>query len=697
MKNLYSFLFFKIFFFASLVIAQAQTPTKKTVCAVTINSNNEIELFKKNLSPQLWNFVELTDYKMQDDQEQDQWFKNACKKKISCDILVVSGHFGGTFFGESGVSLPLETLEKSTCNEDCSGIINQPKEVFLFGCNTLAGKEKDHRTPEQYLEVLLNDGFTLAQAQQVVAFRYSDLGASFKGRMAQVFTQTPRIYGFSSVGPSGLTVEPYLKKYLTLAKGDYQEFDKYNATLGSSINQKFKTSLSDSAVAQVAGLNVLAQQKIERPYCYLASEKVSVKAKLSYINDTLTQGRGLTIINYIKDFIGELKNIKHVFSQEETAILESLKHNEKVKADFDRILTLKGDVYLKTRVDSFTLMKDLQIINKEYYDQNIFKILGIDWQKSFQTNLIDSICSLDVQVDVDVNLISEQNKQSTNLYRLLACLRPQNKDVFELISSVALGKDSSYQLKNAGLDAFIMIKPQDIKYAQQVLEIFRSAQPTGTVHKASRTLKVLNFNTPEIINALVQTFEKSYRVELRNGALMTLAKLDSLSIENLQKVMHSFKYDNEKMVQNSAASVLRKMKSQDPQILQELIAVLKGTAHNSIVDLAARVLAETRPQDSEVIQQMLDIMKNSFSVKVRRALVESFGDMDAKNPNYISTLLQMAKNDGDSFARLKAIQMIGKIELKTSESIAILKQAAKSDTDEDVRRNASEILKKMGF
>ena len=154
---------------------------KKTVCSMTLNSDQEINLFKNSFSKDQWNFVELTDYKNKDSSSADDttWFTNACKAKVSCDVLVISGHFGGTFFGASGLRLPMETLEKNTCNTDCSGIINNPKEVFLFGCNTLSSKAKDRRSPEEYFNVLLADGFTLQQAEQVVAYRYSLLGDSF--------------------------------------------------------------------------------------------------------------------------------------------------------------------------------------------------------------------------------------------------------------------------------------------------------------------------------------------------------------------------------------------------------------------------------------------------------------------------------------------------------------------------------------
>ncbi|MFZ4403485.1 MAG: hypothetical protein ACOYOK_05225, partial [Pseudobdellovibrionaceae bacterium] len=84
--------------------ASATTTTaKKTVCSITINSDEEINTFKKNLSPDLWNFVELTTLNSggaNQDNKKD-WMKNACAAKPSCDILLISGHFGGSFFGKS--------------------------------------------------------------------------------------------------------------------------------------------------------------------------------------------------------------------------------------------------------------------------------------------------------------------------------------------------------------------------------------------------------------------------------------------------------------------------------------------------------------------------------------------------------------------------------------------------------------------
>ncbi len=112
---------------------------KKTVCSMVINSADEINAFKSALSPNAFDFVELT----QNKKDSADWFRNSCAAKIQSDILVISGHFAGTFFGESGLNLPINDLESASCRSECDGILKRPKEVFLFGCNTLAGKKAD--------------------------------------------------------------------------------------------------------------------------------------------------------------------------------------------------------------------------------------------------------------------------------------------------------------------------------------------------------------------------------------------------------------------------------------------------------------------------------------------------------------------------------------------------------------------------
>ncbi|MFZ2650100.1 MAG: hypothetical protein WA210_08330, partial [Burkholderiaceae bacterium] len=65
----------------------------KTVCTVTINSSDEKETFQRVLPPQDYQFVELVQ------RGQPNCQASACRRGVTCDALIISGHFDdGTEF-----------------------------------------------------------------------------------------------------------------------------------------------------------------------------------------------------------------------------------------------------------------------------------------------------------------------------------------------------------------------------------------------------------------------------------------------------------------------------------------------------------------------------------------------------------------------------------------------------------------------
>lgn len=75
-------------------------PNKYTICAITINSDDEKKVFQNYTSKHPAKFnpvVELTTLG-----DQSNWFKKACESGIKCDQLIISGHFAGSFFSEEG-------------------------------------------------------------------------------------------------------------------------------------------------------------------------------------------------------------------------------------------------------------------------------------------------------------------------------------------------------------------------------------------------------------------------------------------------------------------------------------------------------------------------------------------------------------------------------------------------------------------
>ena len=169
--------------------------------------------------------------------------------------MVISGHFGGTFFSESGGSgytLPTELLEEKACQNKCRGILSNVKEVFLFGCNTLASKKPDKRTYQEYLKVLLDDGMARDAAERVVASRYSPLGTPFHARMNFIFSDSSTVYGFNELSPLGKHIRRPLKNYFQFIN---QKFGSYASYLNGnhyirSKNQELFDSLPGSSLNQ---------------------------------------------------------------------------------------------------------------------------------------------------------------------------------------------------------------------------------------------------------------------------------------------------------------------------------------------------------------------------------------------------------------------------------------------------------------
>lgn len=399
---------------------------KKNLCTVTINSTDEADLFKKRLSPHDWNFIELTPSSTEADTK--NWFQAACKKKIECDVLVISGHFAGSFFGKSKFVLPIEELETMSCDKSCDGILNRPKEVFLFGCNTLATKEKDLRSPEEYMQVLRDDGFTAAQASQVVSFRYSGFGESYKTRMSSVFSKTPQIYGFSSKGPSGSTISSMLDKYLQNSKSDYQHFDSMKSKAKTAKNEKLFSALQQTSLVQTTGSLPNMKSVDEKPYCYVRSPQISRLKKLKYIEKLLQSAEGIQMISHVEDFIHDLKSPESHLSNGEANALRQLSESGKIKDQLMTLLKLEGEIYIPLKVHILNTLKDLEIVDSAFVEKTFNNL--IDLQTPFTASRKDMLCSSNFMANIPIDIIPEKRWTEVDFIISLLCLHPKNIELY---------------------------------------------------------------------------------------------------------------------------------------------------------------------------------------------------------------------------------------------------------------------------
>lgn len=214
---------------------------KKTVCTITVNSEEERQSFQKFLPATAYNFLELLPQPEADRfiTRDSQWLQRSCENQVRCDILVISGHFADSFLGDKGFEISMTDLQTFKQKAECQNFFESIKEVYLFGCNTLASKNADARSISEYVNVLIGDGVAPHTAQRIAARRYTPYDQSVAEKMKDIFSSANFITGFTTVGPSGKSVQPTLEKYLSTAyvngqkeEGREQDFTKTLGRLG---------------------------------------------------------------------------------------------------------------------------------------------------------------------------------------------------------------------------------------------------------------------------------------------------------------------------------------------------------------------------------------------------------------------------------------------------------------------------------
>jgi len=257
----------------------AEAPTKRrTVCVVSFNSPDEVEVFRSLLPSEQFAFVDLSP-EPGGEFSQHPWILDRCRPDLQCDVAIYSAEFAGRFFGKRGFSLSLQEMEEASCQARCQGLFHHPQEVFLLACNTLATKDQDSRTPGEYLQVLLDHGFDRATAEEVVELRYGPLGPSFREALRRSFAGVPRLYGFSSVAPRGERTAPLLAGYLR-ARGNYAQY--LERTAGQSgRNVNLLRAFKETDLTQASGLGSAEPGAGDRDaICGLYDERRTVSERL---------------------------------------------------------------------------------------------------------------------------------------------------------------------------------------------------------------------------------------------------------------------------------------------------------------------------------------------------------------------------------------------------------------------------------
>jgi hypothetical protein len=268
-----------VLFAAALSLSASCTwAQKQTVCTITVNSADEKEVFRRYLPAARYEFVELIERGRPD------WLSSACRAAVSCDVLIVSGHYDGSneFFSdrlEESEYLPVDELERVSCSDSCTGLFSRLKEVYLFGCNTLNPQPLNSATAE-VVRSLVREGHSREEAERHLRSLNAGHGESSRDRMRQVFKDVPVIYGFSSVAPLGPIAASTLNGYFRTAGA--REIGRGRPST------RLLGQFSPFAMSVTQGLTDRdPQAHVRRDVCQFVDDRLSDPERLDFVHQLL--------------------------------------------------------------------------------------------------------------------------------------------------------------------------------------------------------------------------------------------------------------------------------------------------------------------------------------------------------------------------------------------------------------------------
>jgi hypothetical protein len=404
------------------------------VCTFEFNTADEVNVFRSRLPADDFELIDLTPASASTSGTEGvrsgatPWLEQVCRDDLRCDVVVFSAEFGGCFFGASGLSLGLQEMEEASCRRSCDGLFHAPREVFLLGCNTLATKDQDRRTPEDYLYVLLVHGFERSLAERVVALRYGPLGSTFRETQRRMFSGVPRIYGFSSVAPSGPHTAPLLQRYFDLKRDYRQHLD--TAGRSTARNADLFTAFGGSAIAQVAGVGPGEPTAADRDQiCALYDDGRSVAERLRIVRGLLERDDFMGFLPSIELFVAE--HPREQLRGEERALFEEVRGQARAR---DQVLQLVRGL------DVSALRMELAhlAVHLDWMSQAEFRRLAVDGAhelvaRSLTSEIVDIVCEIVKHEPVgdtfDSATLPEYLFRNPEGLRLLDCLSPPDPRV----------------------------------------------------------------------------------------------------------------------------------------------------------------------------------------------------------------------------------------------------------------------------
>lgn len=603
-------------------VFHAEAAASVNFCGLTLNSSTEIDLFRSQYKNA--NFIELTDFVSPTPgapaTTARQWLKRACRAGIKCDVLVVSGHFAGEFFGRSQITVTLEDLEELSCMKECDGIFKQPKEVMLLGCNTLAGKGTERESITSYIQRLqehYSEQFMHpSQIERVAAFRYLPFGMTYADRMRSIFDRSVKVYGFDSVAPTGPQISPSFSEYLRQVGPDY---GKHLSSLkAGQPNTKLATVLKNSTYIEYDKAS-----RGRAPVCMMKDDKLTPAARLEWIEKALLSEDWIAFSPAISRYFKEVVDINsaQVLSPETSKIFQRIRTNKKI---YQRVVdTMKDPNFQKLVSVKFELV-------------HLLEALGFDAENLMQ-----------------------------NYRRMILAELPTKAD------QIAMSKEDVCTPAYSPL-ARAALKLEDLKGLH---EFFRkNPKPKGQAGQESETwftkvVSCLAPTSPSIVAYVATELEKELKAkkdvnESVFGPILTaISEHASVPGENLERMMAISQDARVYMIEN----VIARQKFLDYQSSQ---LVLKSLKNQSTRVLTLTALGSSKPDDLAIQRYLLDMHADkSLNTEVREELRKVMAAIEPQRAEIQAELLKIYLKSGDSVVDPKAFKRAAKPTLDTLEKI----------------------------
>jgi hypothetical protein len=492
---------------------------RQTVCTITINSADEQKTFRKYLSPDKYQFVELVERGRKD------WLRSACEAKVSCDVLIISGHHGegNVFFSDAldiNEHLDIGELERVSCSNSCPSLFANLKEVYLFGCNTLNSQPQLTASSEierSYLREGRTDAAALAKRLGL------QRGESSRDRMRMVFPNVPVIYGFSSVAPLGPVAAVSLNRYFQAAGPG--EVGK-GRTSGSLLR-----SFSQNGMVATAGMGSDAGlAPLRRDICNFADDGRTEAKQVDGLHEILQRpmAESRMLLDRIERFLATLDATK----RQQPEVAQALNRVAADTATRDRFMAFARDAdQFPVRARMIGAARDLGWLTADDRRKELVAMLGdMVARKDVVAPDVNLACTVNKDHELDGALqqvaAKASNTQSAGQSAVLACLGSSEARA-RVLHALVSPSDADVQVAQAYLHNRPLSEPAELRV------VTKAVAGMNAPDAQARALDALGrhyLSDAESLETLKDLFARTKSAAVQNAIAGVLIRADRKSI-----------------------------------------------------------------------------------------------------------------------------------------------------------------------